>query len=609
MQNRRFTLVVRSWSLLLILVSFALPLLMYWFDGLSFLYDSWFEYLAVLAFVGIMVSFLFCGRPASTGDWCEFMGWQLSVTAMGYLYVVGGIYDAIAWTLMIALRAVVAGAWSFLIIGLPVAVNEIRRLRRSSGAAGSLIPKLWFSCALTFCLAESICRAIERFRPEAVVQKAEFPKELQEAPADEYHIAAIGGSTTLGWPYHPHASIVQVAALRLQSLRPEAAASGEYSLPRIVVHNLARSGDGIVLDIEQLNRLPFRPHVLLIYTGHNEIYHETSELLVDPNRGIPIIDRWLEYSALFREIDCALASQFSALWRIRERGRRLFDHVLVSDQLKAARLDRFRTRLEQLSQFCRRERIETLWFVPAASESGYPPDRSVLRRGTGAGEREELELLYNHGLELEARREWLTAAAAFGTAVKLQPEFAEFHFRLASCLLQAGQSEAAGPHFQQALELDQHPVRAQSAYRDAIRRIALAGNSAVIDAAAVLRPHTSGQILDESMFLDDVHPTLKATCLLGEAAAEQILTLLNSLHATSFQMQAMDSADVVRRLGVTPERLAKSYETLAEVQINRNVLRFEASQITKRQSIWRKAAEQLRDGTASVTHNPVEQVE
>ncbi len=401
---------------------------------------------------------------------------------------------------------------------------------------------------------------------------------------------------------HPHYSIVKVAAWQLKRQLSEVPDSSN-AVPRhndaepdyrnVTVHNIAQAGDALKQDIEQLWRLPVKPHVLMICTGHNELYKEVDVQLRASARIVPAVDRLLSWSPTFCLIDRVLTERFSVLWRSVQRERRLVDDPYLTIEQRVQRLAVFTDRLRALSQYCQRQNIELIWFIPAGSESACPPNRSTIRTHGRSSRDSNAVAAYQKAKLHEQQLEWNLAAEIYQFTLRDYPDMAEFHFRLGHCLLQMNQPKAAAISFQCALETDAFPVRAQADHRQAVEQVAREYGNAAIDTAAILRRMTPHRILDETVILDDVHPTLRSVFALGTEAAHVIhqLVLRDSPGFETSEYGPFRESLIA--LSVDPAVIAGAYERMAGVLLNRACLRFEHSHWISLSDRLRTAAMEL----------------
>jgi hypothetical protein len=304
-----------------------------------------------------------------------------------------------------------------------------------------------------------------------------------------------------------------------------------------------------------------------------------------------------------------LIERFPSVWRMTQWERALIDRPLLTGDQRSMRLKRFRYRLEQLAAFCRREQIATVWFVPTASESGFEPNRSVVSPGCSTATRKTLVADYAAAREAERRQDWSEAAEIYRRGLVEEPNFAEFHYRLGQCLLQLGEDATARKHLAAALECDAYPVRMQRDYREAVRDVATETDISVIDADAVLRPHTPRGILDRTLFLDDVHPTLKGQFLLATTAAEQLAPIYAATCDGDFTLRPATLTEALTALHLDAAKLAKAYTVLAEGLVRRGVWRFDRQTRLDDAARFRTIADQLRRGEIAVDQTGIEEVE
>src|SRR5204862_8035871 len=118
------------------------------------------------------------------------------------------------------------------------------------------------------------------------------------------------------------------------------------------------------------------------------------------------------------------------------------------------------------------------------------------------------EKLCSEGIAAEAQGDFTNAQSDFQGAAQILPHSAETQFHLASCLLHLTNQTAALPHFQQAVDDDTLPFRADSRINEIIRTAARgsAGESlALCDAAEFLAATSPDRIPGEESFYEHVH--------------------------------------------------------------------------------------------------------
>lgn len=406
------------------------------------------------------------------------------------------------------LRGGVTAAWGVLVLG--PAWIAWRRARGRPANAPLPAGRLWCSAMLALVLLEPAARVLETRQPSPS-DDLKLPARLAGPSPAELRIAAIGGSTMAGYPYQPRFGIPFVVGQQLEQRFPDR---------RVVVENVAEEGVNFRQAAERMSRLKARPHLLLVYTGHNEFFHDVEELRRPARRPFAVWDRWLAYSPTFRMFDRVLTERALLLRVACPDDRRWVERHIASPEMYQRRLERFRRQLRQLAGYCRSQAIATLWFIPAGTESGFDPNRTVFPDDIDEAGRQSLRELLDAADDCFARADWADLERVCRRGLERLPEGALFHFYLGEALLHSQHFDQAALHYRAALEADGHPIRANADYRRAVADVAAEFAIPTLDAAAVVRPLTPHGILDETVFLDHVHPNLRAHYALGTAAAE-----------------------------------------------------------------------------------------
>ncbi len=522
---------------------------------------EWHFWVLSLHVVSMAVIVRFWGLPRTRRGKLIFAALNAFVMAVAGLVMFHLFEYAWIRLLQVVLRIAVVGCWTFAIGGAPVVLWWIWR-RRCGVRKPLRMAKPWFACLLVLFIAEPIAATIK-----SAHERLAIPVLAKAAPEGEFHVAALGESSMLGWPYvakvddtkefHSRFGIPAVYEWQLRRMYPG---------KKIVVHNLAKEGINLKLAFERLKTLEFRPNHILLYAGHNEFHYDVEELSIASKTLFFPLDRWLDKSPTFYLVNKELAARYAVRSLIVGQDRTLMDHPIAEPLTYIQRVERFRSQLEQFATYCRENGITAQWMVPACSESVYEPDRSTVLDGTSKDEQQALIRRYDEARALEAAGEWEKAGDVYRALLEEQPNFAEFHFRLGECLVNLKQYQPAQRHFQRARDDDGMPARANGDFCRQIAEVAAAFDIPCLDAADVLRPHTPFGILDRTMFLDNVHPTLRASYLLGTAAADQA-SQTSELQAHLGSPAAPVSADLPAALWdmqITVDDLIAAYKRTAD---------------------------------------------
>jgi len=488
--------------------------------------------------------------------------------------------------LVLGLRVAILSVWAFAVVGIPVALwrSTTRRSRQLTDV--STQGKAWFSAVIFLMVAEPSAALLARVLDNP--NRLPLPSHLPAPPSGELHVAFVGESTMAGFPYIKF-GIPKVVGWQLEQMYPN---------HKIVLDDLSAVGLNLHTALARLNKLTVRPQLLLLYSGHNEFFYEVEELATDLDTPWERFDGLFEWSPLFRLLDQRISRHIGMHDLEAQGARALVDRPLASPEACEKRLIRFEGHLEQLARWCERLEIPELWFVPAGTEADYAPNRSCLAHLPTVSQRADIESFAHEARSLQDAGRWKDAAEKCQAALERYPRFAEFHFQLAECLMHEGKSAQAAPYYAQALELDGLPVRMIALWRENVVKVAGRHAIALVDADAVLRPHTPSGILDRSVFLDYVHPNLRAYYHLGIAAIERLgpdKPWLKQVGRPQLPAHS-EFASAIAWAGFTPKDLAMAYRRTAEADRWMTRLRFESSRLIRDSQQYENWSRRLESG-------------
>ena len=161
--------------------------------------------------------------------------------------------------------------------------------------------------------------------------------------------------------------------------------------------------------------------------------------------------------------------------------------------------------------------------MPAANDGGFEPNRSFLPARTTRSQREAFrrQFLAAHRREAD---DPAGSIERYRTLIELQPGFAETHYRLARLLEQTGEWDEAYGHYIAARDRDGYPMRCMSAFQQVYRDVASRHDCILIDAQAYFHAIGRHGLLDDDLFQDAMHPSLRGQIALAQA-------VLQALHA------------------------------------------------------------------------------
>ena len=118
------------------------------------------------------------------------------------------------------------------------------------------------------------------------------------------------------------------------------------------------------------------------------------------------------------------------------------------------------------------------------------------------------------------RLETVDPAAArdrFRALIDRQPCFAETHYRLAALHERAGEWDDAYREYAAARDLDGMPMRCSSAFHQAYREVAARHGCILIDGQSYFHAIGRHGLLDDELFQDAMHPSLRGQIALAQA--------------------------------------------------------------------------------------------
>jgi hypothetical protein len=426
--------------------------------------------------------------------------------------------------------------------------------------------------------------------PEAPGAPA-LPLRFEEAPGDPVYVVVIGESSAEGFPYQPCVSVGQIVVWQLERANPER---------RFELDILAQGGADLEMMHRKLSRLKRRPDAMIIYCGHNEFQarYPWSRTLRPPELPraprLDLFERIVNGSPLCRMIDEAIDTN-----RVDAPpplvARPLLDGPLCSAAEYAAILADFRRRLEAIVASCGRLGTLPILVIPPANESGFEPSRTVLPGPLSPDERAALTREFQAARAAEDNP--ACGVARYRALVARQPAFAEAHFRLARLLEQAGDWVEARRHYVLARDADGLPIRLPTVFQDAYREVAARHDCILIDGPEVLRAQAAHGILDDTMFHDAHHPSLRGQAILAEA----ILRALRARRAFGWSdgpEPAVEPAECATHFGVDARRWWLVCERSDEFYRNIAVTRHDPRERLAKSRRLARAAAQIAGGMA-----------
>ena len=371
-------------------------------------------------------------------------------------------------------------------------------------------------------LGRDMGRAPEsRFR--AIVKDMTLPTAFPDPPSDrDIDLVVMGESSAEGVPFSNWLSMGSILTWKLSQVIP-----GRPIRPRVI----ARSGDTLEWQHRELANLPRRPELLIIYCGHNEFTSrlaESRDLAYYFDESLPtgwdmLVDRIERSSSV-----CGLIRETAEKCRIaipppKSGHRKLVDVPLYSSTEYITLLTDFRRRLDAIVSYAEQIGALPVLIVPAANDAGFEPSRSFLPAATTRSERESFQREFMAVRRLETEGQSPDAAIdCYRSLLARYPGFAETHYRLARMLEQKEAWDEAYRHYVAARDRDGYPMRCTSDFQQVYRDIASRHDCILIDTQSYFHAIGRHGLLDDELFQDAMHPSLRGQIALAQAVLQAL---------------------------------------------------------------------------------------
>jgi lysophospholipase L1-like esterase len=178
--------------------------------------------------------------------------------------------------------------------------------------------------------------------------------------------------------------------------------------------------------------------------------------------------------------------------------------------------------LDAMADLARGAGAKVLFLTLSQNFSDWAPGASSHRDGLSDADLRRFDALLAQGRSARERGDCRAALAPFSQALALDDGFAALHFELASCQRAQGDLEAARRHYRLANDLDRVPHGAPSGFNDVIREVAQRHAAPVVDVDALLEAESGAALVGDDLFLDWLHPNLRAHQRIAQAIAAEM---------------------------------------------------------------------------------------
>jgi hypothetical protein len=424
-----------------------------------------------------------------------------------------------------------------------------------------------------------------------------LPIEFVDPPDDlDIDLVVVGESSAEGVPFQKWLSIGKLIAWKI-----------EESIPgrRVRLQVVARSGDTLERQHQALASLERRPELLIVYCGHNEFqsrlfaWRDPEHYFVD---GLPtVFDRVL--TAVERVSPfCGLIKRSADRCRVAippppDRQRDMVDVPVYTAAEYDGLLADFSRRLEAIVAYAERVGALPVLILPPANDAGFEPNRSFLDGATPRYQRDAFRAEFRAARRLESA-DLDQSIDRYRALIRLQPGFAEAHYRLGQLLQQKEAWDEAYAQYIAARDCDGYPMRLLSSFQAVYREVAARHDCVLVDGQAYFHSIGRHGLLDDELFQDAMHPSLRGQIALAQAVLGELRTRRAFGWPQGSTVPVIDPVECVAHFGIGP----KEWKYIASWWAGFNALvarlRYDDSERRQRIMAAEAAAERIEEGTA-----------
>jgi tetratricopeptide (TPR) repeat protein len=225
-----------------------------------------------------------------------------------------------------------------------------------------------------------------------------------------------------------------------------------------------------------------------------------------------------------------------------------------NDPSRLRTYDNFAGNLEAILQAGRKAGVPVILSTIASNLKDCPPFASLHRSDLGESQKADWERYFNAGVMLEKNGHMDAALKFYARAAAIDPEFAELHFRKATCELALTNATVARSGFQLARDNDALAFRADTRINQIIIRSAerQARDSVIlVNADEALATSLPEGILGEELFYEHVHLNFAGNYRLAKLVAEKIVRQLPAAISSRGKPEWASAEFCDRRLAVS----------------------------------------------------------
>lgn len=178
-----------------------------------------------------------------------------------------------------------------------------------------------------------------------------------------------------------------------------------------------------------------------------------------------------------------------------------------------------------------------------------------------------------------------------------EPGFAETHYRVATLLRNAGLWDESYRHFRWARDLDGYPMRCLSAFQEVYREVAARHDCIFIDGQSYFHVIGRNGLLDDGLFQDAMHPSVRGQIALAQAVLFAIAARRSFGWPAELPAPVIDPSACARHFGLGREAWEHAARWTSGFYALVGRLRYDSSERSRRIDSGAAAADQIVAGS------------
>ena len=272
----------------------------------------------------------------------------------------------------------------------------------------------------------------------------------------------------------------------------------------------------------------YKPDLYIVYAGSNEVVgpYGPGTVLTTSSMSLPVI----RASIFVRSLRLGQLLTETGKAKTQWQGMEMFlDKKVRADSPRLQPAYRnFESNLRDIVATAKGAAAHVVLCTIAVNLKDSAPFGSLHRDNLTSETLQSWSVLVQQGASREAAQDYPEAIKFYTSALRLDDQYAELHFRLARCYRANGNLTSAKEHYIRARDLDVLRFRADSRINDAIRTAAQSSGqeTSLLDTESLFADNSRDGIIGSEILYDHVHFTPLGNYLMAQALFTQIVKTL-----------------------------------------------------------------------------------